>query len=140
MGSTQTFTTAQRIEALTAAAEWCRQGAPGGAPNALFSDKGPCALGKVLLGLNPDWSALPWDDEPDKGLATAADVILGKHDTDYEDARVVRADKHVALTARCFDSGQFEQAAFCLEAVAELLEELELSPSPELEPGVLVTA
>lgn len=120
------FSTADRVRALRASAEWCRAGAPGGAPRKLFSPDGPCALGHALLGLHEfpgDWVATT------AGVGDAGAALLG---TDLSDPRLTRASMWLAEVAAAFDSGHLEAAAWRLDKAADMLLAVEREPQGEL--------
>lgn len=120
------FSTADRVRALRASAEWCRAGAPGGSTRRLFSPEGPCALGHALLGLHEfpgDWVATT------AGVGDAGAALLG---TDLSDPRLTRASMWLAEVAAAFDSGHLEAAAWRLDKAADMLLAVEREPQGEL--------
>lgn len=119
------FTAEQRANALRDAAVWCRVGAPGGHPRALFSPQGPCAVGYAMLKLH----SFPgdWLRQSAIGLSWASEVFTHGG----ADPRLVRAGTHIAEAANHFDSRELEACAERLELAAELIERAALKPEDQ---------
>lgn len=107
-GNMPLFTNSDRVRALHAAADWCRQGAPGGNTGQVFSEQGPCALGKALLELHndlEDWLDFKYD-------AQTSDCLTGGNQ------EAALALHHVP---GAFDTGNLGGAAHALELAASHL-------------------